>query len=140
MACRRRRGRRRARDGGGGRDVGARALCALEARPILRREQRGEHETNRASALRERVGRAKRDGGAARGATVGRHDVEARFGRCSSVHVILATAVACSVRPISTSAGVATSLATVRIDTETSEPSASSAARASAPGSGVAAS
>ena len=60
--------------------------------------------------------------------------------RCSSVHVILATAVACSARPISTSAGVATSLATVRIDTETSEPSASSAARASAPGSGVAAS
>ncbi len=60
--------------------------------------------------------------------------------RCSSVHVILATAVACAARPVSTSPGVATSLATVRIDTETSEPSASSAARASAPGSGVAAS
>ena len=141
----------RAGGGGGGGGAlatvaaGAPSACAvfaaLEAGPILRREQRGEHETDRASALRERVGCAERDGGAARGAAVGRQDVEARFGPLlvrprDSGHGgrVLPRG------PVSTSPGVATSLATVRIDTEASEPSASSAARASAPGSGVAAS
>src|SRR6478736_1742228 len=67
---------RRARDDRGRCALGARSLCALETRAIFRREQRGEHEADRASSLREWIGGAEGDGRITRGTSVDRDDVE----------------------------------------------------------------